>query len=292
MKASSATLAAALLALAACGRMQDNEQTAQAAGDVLASLDESTLDGQIATRGQYLNSPRLEKKSLLGKVGDLVVSPAYAATCGLFNRFSECSGGVRSKDFGSCSYNGLTFSGTVSLTFSDATACTVNDAGESVTRVADLTVGNKQGEQLRITAPGGGQKLTRVGAGSALYTVLGMNRVLTDSSGAKEFDVSTQTLEDISVTGSSRSDRVANGGKLQITHNLSGYVTELVPENLTWSSSCNCPVSGKLVGNTQGGTGKRTVNKDFTIEVTSCGKATVTVGSDVNEVEFDRCFSN
>jgi hypothetical protein len=286
------TLLAAMFALCACGRLQNTDQIAQSAGDVMASLDESALDGQIAMRVPYQSSEQLEGLSVLGRLADLVVSPAYAATCGLLNRFSECSGGVRSKDFGSCSYNGLTFTGSVALTFSDTTACSVNDAGESATRAAEFNIVNKSGDTLAVSSTGGGQKLTRQGPGAFKYTVLGMNRVLTDSTGEKQFDISTKTLEDISVTGSGRSDRVANGGKLQITHNLAGYVTELVPENLTWSTGCNCPVSGKLVGSTTGQQGKRTVTRDFVVEVTACGKATVTVEGDVNEVEFDRCWSN
>lgn len=285
------SLFAAVLALSACGRQRDSEQIAQASGDVMASLDESTLDGQIATGGPYQSSPRLGRKSLLRSVGDLVISPAYAATCGILNRFTACSSGVRTKDFGSCSYNGLTFEGSVSLSFSDTSACSVDDVGESVTRAAEFKIVNKQSETLTVSSAGGGQKLTRDGAAAYKYTVLGMNRVLTDAQGEKEFDISTRTLADISVTGSSRSDRVANGGTLQITHNLAGAVTELVPENLTWNSSCNCPVSGKLVGNTQGGSGRRAVNTDFVVEMTACGKATVTSGTDVNEVEFDRCFA-
>ena len=284
-------LLAAVLALTACGRLKDTDQVAQSAGDVMASLDESALDGQIAMRAPYQSSPRLEGGGVLGALRDLLIAPAYAATCGLLNRFTDCAGGVRSKDFGSCSYNGLTFEGAVSLTFSDTAACTVNDPGESVTREANFTIVNKKSEQLKISSPGGGQKLTREGPGAFKYTVLGMNRVLTDSSGNKEFDISTRTLEDISVTGSGRSDRVANGGKLEITHHLAGYVTELVPENLTWNTTCNCPVSGKLSGSTSGGTGRRAVSKDFVVEITGCGKATVTVEGDANQVEFDRCFS-
>lgn len=286
------TLLLAALALSACGRLRDTDQIAQSTGDVMASLDEATLEGQIATRVPYQSSEALERRSLLGTLGDLVVAPAHAATCGLFNGFTSCSNGVRTKDFGSCTWNGLTFTGEVALTFSDAAACSMDEVGESVVRNADFTIVNKKGQQLVVSSAGGGQKLTREGPGEFKYRVLGMNRVLTDAQGDKQFDISTRTLEDITVTGTSRTDRVANGGKLELSHNLAGYTTELVPENLTWNGSCNCPVSGKLSGNTHGGTGRREVNKDFVIEVTGCGKATVTVEGDVNELEFDRCRSN
>jgi hypothetical protein len=283
---------AAVLALSACGRLRDTDQVAQSAGDVLASLDESTLDGQIANRIPYQSSDRLEGNKAWTTVRDFVIAPAHAATCGLFNQFSTCTAGVRSKDFGSCTWNGLTFTGEVSLSFSDSAACSVDEAGESVTRSADFSIVNKAGNTLVVSSAGGGQKLTRQGPGAFKYTVLGMNRSYTDAEGEAQFDISTRTLEDINVTGTSRSNRVADGGKLEITHNLAGYVTELVPEQLTWDGSCNCPISGKLVGNTQGGSGKRAVNKDFLIEVTGCGKATVTVEGDVNDVEFDRCRAN
>lgn len=285
------TLLAATLASTACGRLKDTDQVAQSAGDVLASLDESTLDGQIAMRVPYQSSDALEGNGVLGTLRDLVVSPAYAATCGILNRFSACASGVRTKDFGSCSWNNLTFEGSVTLTFSDTAGCTVDDAAESVTRSANFTIVNKSGDKLAVSSTGGGQKLTREGPGAFKYTVLGMNRVLTDSKGEKQFDISTKTLADISVTGTSRTDRVANGGKLQVSHNLAGYTTELVPENLTWTQGCNCPVSGKLVGSTTGQAGNRTVTKDFVVEMTGCGRATVTVEGDVNQVDLDRCWS-
>lgn len=284
------TTAAALLALAGCGRFADSDQIAQATGDVMASLDEATAEGQVAMQAPYQRGHEAQSRGLLGAALDAVLPPAYAATCTLQGSFSPCANGVRTRDFAGCTWGQLAFNGTVTLAFSDQAACTLDEVGESVSRNADFKISHSNGYALKIESTGGGQVLTRTGPAAYAYKVLGMHRVLTDADGKKRFDISTRTLEDIGVTGSSRADRVVNGGKLEISHNLAGYTTELVPENLAFAANCNCPVSGRLVGNTSGGVGRRAVDKDWIIQVNSCGKATLTVEDEVKQLTFDRCF--
>ncbi len=135
-----------------------------------------------------------------------------------------------------------------------------------------------------MSAPGGGQTVTRTSSGFD-YSVGGMKRVLKDSDGETIADIETRTLSTISVTGTSRSNRVMNGGQLEIKNLTRGTTAVLTPSNLTWASTCNCAVSGSLSGSTSGDESF----DDFTITITGCGTANVSSGGKSEDVEFDRC---
>lgn len=270
----------------ACGRKNDEEEVAQAAGDVLASADEGLEGGGLALlRAPYLNRPEFRERTLFRTLVDAAIPSAEAAGRCFTETFSACANGVRTRTFDQCTLGPSTLEGSVTLTFSDAAGCTVNDANESVTRAADFTLTGPRGGTLKVSAPGGGQKLTR-GTDSWKYSVLGMQRVAADKNGKKLFDVSTKTLSDVTITGQNRANRVLNGGELEISHNLANYKVVLSPENLTWSSACNCPVSGKLNGTASG-----SVSGSFVVEMTGCGTAKVTNDGETKDVTLDRCAS-
>jgi hypothetical protein len=174
----------------------------------------------------------------------------------------------------------------VTLTFNRPDLCLVVTAGDAVTRTADFTLTGPYGGTLEVTSPGGGQTLTRTATGFE-YTVQGMERVLTGPGGRKLFDISTRTTAPLVVTGSSRADLSIVSGTLEVIHNLAGYTASLTPENLAWSSSCNCAVSGTLTGTVSGG-GKLS-GKSASVHITSCGHADVTVDGDTESVTLDRC---
>jgi hypothetical protein len=154
-----------------------------------------------------------------------------------------------------------------------------------VTRTADFTLVGPRGGTIAVTAPNGGQKVTRTATGFT-YSVGGMKRVATGAGGATLFDVETKTLSDITITGATRATRNVNGGELEVKHLRRGYTIVLAPENLQWSGTCNCPVSGKLTGTvTDGGTGT------VTLEMTGCGTATLTTPNDSENITFERCGS-
>jgi hypothetical protein len=127
--------------------------------------------------------------------------------------------------------------------------------------------------------------LTKTGAGAFSYRVNGISRVLKNSSGSTLFDISTTTTSDIAVTGTSRSNRVMNGGALVVKHNVKNYTTTLTPENLTWTSTCTCASSGKLTGKIEGDESA----DDVTIQITGCGTGTITANGKTSDVNFDRC---
>ena len=88
------------------------------------------------------------------------------------------------------------------------------------------------------------------------------------------------------VTGLTRANRVVKSGKFDVIHNLAGYTVQFVPDNVSWDGTCNCPVSGKLTGSIIAG---KNVGKSAEVVFNGCGKGTVTVGTDTEDVNFDRC---
>lgn len=274
---------AAVLALSGCGAGVDEvEEVGHAAADVMASLDETGAGSAFALNVAPIERPGLGR-STLDAVLDLALPDAFAAAC-WSERFSACSAGVRTKTFDACGLGRNKLEGRVTLTFSDA-GCSFSSAGDSVTRSADFTLTGRRNATLTVSSPGGGQRVTRNAQGFS-YAVLGMERVMKNGAGETLFDIATKTDEDLVVTGSSRFNRVIHSGKLEIEHKLAGYTITLVPQNVTWDGTCNCPVSGTLAGSISGG---KNSGDTATIEFQGCGNGTVTVGGETKTVAFDRC---
>jgi hypothetical protein len=265
--------------------LADQEQIGAAVGEVMASVDESTKGSGATARLPILRMPDELQAPLWRQVFDGVVRTAYAGSC-VQALFGSCNSGVRTRAFGQCGIGAATLDGMVTLTFSDTRSCAVASVGDSVNRTADFTLTGPYGGTLAVSSPAGGQVLTRTATGFD-YTVPGMHRVLTGPAGRTLFDISTRTTAPIHLTGSSRSDLVIASGALEVSHNLAGYEVTLVPENLTWTSSCNCAVSGKLTGTVAGG-GKLD-GKSASVTLTGCGQAEVDIDGDTETVTLDRC---
>lgn len=282
-------VAAAAGALGAGCRKQslaDQEQIGAAVGEVMASVDESTKGSGATARLPILRMPdELRVAPLWRQVYDGVVRTAYAGGC-VQALFATCAGGVRTRTFDQCSIGAATLDGMVTLTYSDTRSCAVVAAGDSVNRSADFTLTGPWGGTLAVSSPGGGQVLTRTATGFD-YAVLGMHRVLTGPGGRTLFDISTRTVSPIHLTGSSRSDLVVTSGALEVSHNLAGYKVTLVPESLSWTTTCNCAVSGKLTG-TVAGSGKLD-GKSASVTITGCGQAEVEIDGERESVTLDRC---
>jgi hypothetical protein len=211
------------------------------------------------------------------------IGAAHAASC-LPVTFSACASGMRSATFDNCSVGTITVDGSIDLSFSDATACNIATVGDSVNRTGSLTLSAPAGS-LAVTAPGGGQTLTRTATGFT-FAVPGMERVLTLASGRTLFDISTMTTSPLVITGSSRADLAIVGGTLVVTHNLAGYAVSLTPDNLTWTTTCNCASSGSLTGTVTSG---KDAGKSASVTITGCGTADVTIDGDTESVTLDRC---
>jgi hypothetical protein len=268
----------------------DTDQIGAAVGEVMASLDEST-QGATATAllpaaptVPILRLPAPLRGPTWRRALDAVFPSAYAASCWT-SGFSGCASGVRTKTFDACTLGPATLDGDVTLTFTRTAVCAMVSDGDAVTRTADLLLTGPYGGTLEITSPGGGQTLTRTATGF-LYSVGGMQRVLTGAGGRKLWDTSTHTTAPLVITGSGRGDLVIASGTLVVKHNLAGYEVALTPSNLTWTAGCNCATGGALTGTISGG---RLDGKSATVELTGCGEAEVTIGDDVAMVTLDRC---
>lgn len=276
-------LCPALCLLGCGGGLSSEADVANATGDAMANLDEASIGSSLASRElPLMQLPSFLKPDLKHQVLDALFPSAYAASCWIAP-FSACANGVESRTFSSCNIGPYSLDGTVSLTFSDTT-CAMDAAQDSVTRMGNFTVTGFAGGSLVVSSPGGGQELIDNGGGSFSYSVPGMERVATAPDGKELFDISSDTSSPIGVSGLTRATRVVNGGTLVITHNILKYTASLTPENLTWASTCNCPVAGTWTGSLSG---SRTGS--YSLELTGCGTAELTVGTASESVELDRC---
>jgi hypothetical protein len=282
---------AAVTAGAGCRRLSldDPEQVGNAAGEVMASLDESA-DGRVTAAmnrpaSPFFRAPDELRGPLWRRALDSIEGTAYAASC-FPSTFSACAAGVRTRTFAQCSIGGSTLDGAVTLTFTRPATCALLLADDAVTRTADFTLTGPYGGTLTVSSPGGGQTLTKTAAGFE-YGVAGMERVLKGPGGRTLFDVSTHTTAPFVVTGSSRADLVIVSGTLEVVHNVAKYSVSLTADHLAWAPTCNCAVSGSLTGTVSGG-GKHD-GKSASVKLTGCGKAEVTIDGETDDVVLDRC---
>jgi hypothetical protein len=265
----------------ACGRLGNNGETvdynaeaANAAGEQLAAIDEGAPGSGVG-----LAPVRAPWKHDLMNL--FTLPSAYAATCTLASSWA-CSttvpagapAGTMSSvtgDFsGGCSSGGITLTGKTEIDFSTAN-CHIPLTDDYLIRFPNYTF-TALGYTLAVSAPaGGGQKLARTGLSSFEFTGLGVERVATDSKGKTLFDIETTTGSPVTVTGLTRAGRTVNGGSIVVEHKLAGFTTTLVPNNLTFSASCNCPTSGSLAATNSG-------SRSNTWSITmgpNCGDATL-----------------
>jgi hypothetical protein len=265
----------------------DTDQIGSAVGEVMASLDEATQGSTATAMAPVLRTPDELRGPTWRRAVDTLLPSAYAGSCWA-STFSGCDAGVRSKAFSDCTLGAATLDGSVTLTFTRTAACDLVTDTDAVTRTADLTLTGPYGGTLAITSAGGGQTLTRTSTGFT-FAVAGMRRVLTAAGGHTLWDVSTRTTAPLVITGSARSDLVIVSGTLEVSHNVAGYKVSLTPSNLTWTAGCNCAVSGSLTGTVSGG---RLEGKSATIELTGCGEADVTIGTETDSITLDRCAAD
>ena len=278
--------------------MEDADEVTQSVGDAMSGLDESSGSGGSLANYIPSTGSRFAKMNRSWTDQFQLIPAANATACALVPSwgFGSCASGVvtRTFDYGSaaCTVGLVSWSGTVTFTMKDGSGtgtCAFGSwsDGYSITRAPNYTITGRRGATIAVTSDGGGQKLTKTSTGVYSWDTLGIRRVATSAAGAQVFDISTKTNSAITVTGSSRAGRVLSGGELQITHSLKNYVVKLAPSAVTWTSTCNCPTSGKWSGSA---TGDETADS-FVIEFTGCGTATVTANDTATNVTMDRCSS-
>lgn len=214
----------------------------------------------------------------------------------------SCSGSgpyVNTRSYNSCTLGNqgfLVLNGSATYSFSDSSCSMIGFTNRSVTREIDLTLSGKSGGELIVSSEthqdyrgnsiGGGQRLSvDLIAGNYSYEVLGLKRALVSPGGSDIFNFSSRTTTAFNVTGSSLNDLVINSGELEIINNKKQNVVTLAASNVSFSSSCLCPVSGTLSGSYQGST-----SGSLQISYSSCGEAVVTKGDGSQyNVSFDGC---
>ena len=296
------SILAALAALSAsgCGKssVEDADEITQSVGDAMSGLDESARSGGALANYIPSTNSRFAKMNRSWSDRFQLIPEAQATACALVPSwgFGSCASGVvtRTFDYGgsACTVGLISWSGTVSFTMKDGSGtgtCAFGSwsDGYSITRAPNYTITGRRGASIAVSSDGGGQRLTKTGTGTYSWDTLGVRRVATSAAGAQVFDISTKTNSSITVTGSNRLNRTLTGGELQITHNLKNYVVKLTPSGVTWTSSCNCPTSGKWSGSATGDE----KSDSFVIEFTGCGTATVTANDTSTDVTLDRCSS-
>lgn len=286
-------------AIAGCGNRasSDVEELGQQIGDLMAGVDESSGSNggayaSMSNAAQGRAFARLEAqydRPLLARWAPSfsLLSEAMASSCGVANTFGSCSANTIVRTFGGCSIGSAVLDGTVTLTWGGgASSCQMTASGHSVARNPDFTLTGRRGATLSVVKTGThGQVITReASAGAYQFTNDGIRRTFTLASGTKLLDFSTETTAPISITGASRNGRVASGGSLRVTNHRTGVTCDVAPNAVTWSSSCNCAASGTWSGSCSDG-------KAFTLDITGCGSASLTVGEDVQSFNFDRCYA-
>lgn len=269
------------------------EEIGQQMGDVMASIDEAggnsgSISWQPSDRDFKKTFARLAPGQV-DAVPSLFFPAANATSCSAGTGFGNCSGGLSvTRLYGGCSVGFATFSGSVTLTWSPGNNCSLAATGNTISRSPNFSVTGRRGATLSVTRSGTfGQKLTWLsGSGGAKgfsFQSDGIRRVFA-SGGTTLFDYTTTTTTNITVTGANRSSRIMSGGNLRVTNNLTADVCDYVPSSVTWSSSCNCAVSGTWSGTCTGG-------KSTTLNITGCGSGTLIVDGESTPVDFDRCGS-
>lgn len=294
--------------LSSCGKKDDDgaaeissaelSETANAASDQAIALAQSF---DAASYAQIEKNQPLQSAKLL-KFRSFLLPQAQAAACSTGgSNTSACSGSapytvIRTYSDCNLGETSLTMSGSATYTYSHSGCSMIGVTNRTVTRTTDLILTGKSGGTLSISSDnstdyrgntlGGGQTLSvSATSGQFSYSVGGVSRVLTGPQGKTLFDIATRTTSPITATGTSLSDLVLDGGALEIIHNRAEYVLTLAADNVAFSSSCACPVSGTMTGSYSG-----SVSGTMTITFTGCGAAAVSTSHGISsDVTIDAC---
>lgn len=270
-----------------------NSELAQQVGDSMSSVDESSgSSGNFAMMNQIKSaessiavfSPVKSPSKI--KLLSEAISNAYATSC-FGTGFSACTSSSITRNFSSCTVGTAIFSGTITLAFNgtNAATCKLSGATDAVTRSPNFTISTRYGSVAASKTGTAGQTLSYVSGATSTkvfnLTSDGLRRVVTID-GVTKSDITTLTTSAITVTGSDRTNRIMNGGTFRLQNNLTTERCDLVPSAVTWSGTCTCATSGSWSGtcDTKG---------TFTLAITGCGTANLTVGTETKAVTLTRC---
>lgn len=257
------------------------EEMGQGVGDLMASIDE--VGGNTGEISWETTTPFLKFQT---SPLELIPS-AHAASC-LVGTFGLCATNTIVRSFNRCNFGSVILNGSVTLTWGGGAAnCQLLNTGDTLTRVPNFTLTGRRSGTLEVTKTGTiGQRLTWMsgtGANKVFeFTNDGIRRVYTDFSGDTAFDLLTETTSAITVTGTQRANRTLEGGGFRVTNQLTNLACTFTPSGVTWSTVCNCPISGSWTGSCGG--------NEATLSITGCGTANFSSGSETISLRFDRCI--
>jgi hypothetical protein len=285
-----------LLLNLACGKKEkkdsvDIQEYGQQVGDMMAALDEAGggqadwVSSRFLPRSLERTYYRYEKKPLS------FIDSAHAAACAqaLSAQYQKSGNPCQMvRTFNDCTSDGLKFSGEVNFQFSTAD-CNLSGSDSEVTRAPNVSIDGRRKATLKImvleNASPGGQEIKRIGADPKFeFTSGGVRRYFQTSSGRILFDTTSRTLSPIIVEGQTRSDRKLTGGTFRVLDNKSKVSCDYIPQNVAWSATCNCGVSGEWLASCTDGSSAKVV-------ISSCGKAQVEYHGKKQEFQFDSCFN-
>ena len=271
----------------------ENNEAAQQIGDTMAAMDETGgSNGEIAFQeSDQRIFERLSPKDVqLPFWKRFISNEAYAVSCLNASTFGACDDNVIIHTFDDCTLLLARFDGTVSLTWGQTSNdCQLQVEGDTITREPEYTVTGLRGAELSVSKTGSvGQRLEWTdGDGNDKvfkFTNDGIRRKFTTPAGATLLDFTTKTDEAITITGTKRSNRVVNGGKLKVTNNKTDISCQYTPVDVSWSLTCNCATSGAWTATCSDGT-------EASLDITGCGTAELTIDNGTpKDIEFDRCI--
>lgn len=266
-------------------------------GDVMAAVDEGGKGTTAIASHAPIEFLKLDKKKTVYASENLYLSlfpKVHAAACGAA-QFGSCSSNTLVRTFNSCTVGSYVLTGTVSMTWTGGSNCTLSAANQSIRISPDYNIAGNNLQLATTTTGTFGVTLTWIsGTGTSKvfqYTNDGINRTVS-SNGTPLLSLSTRTNSAITVTGTTRGSRSlsSSAGALEITNDTTGEVCTFQPSAISWdATNCNCATSGQWVGScSTAGTVVVTIN--------SCGSATVNYtvnGTTKNDViAMDRCVQN
>lgn len=271
--------------------MSANDETGQQIGMTMAAIDESGgANGEVAMNQAVEKAFKryAPKDTVLPFWQRSLINEAQAASCFVASSFSSCNDNVVVHSFDNCTLLLAKFDGSVKFTWGgDSTDCELQSEGDTITREPNITVTGLRGAELAITNSGTGQKLTwNSGTGDDKvfkFSNSGIRRKFTSAGNVVVLDFTTSTTSDITVTGTKRSNRVLDGGELKVVNNKTDFSCNYTPDNVKWSSTCNCATSGTWTGTCSN-------DSETKLKITGCGKGDLTIDGDTSEVEFDHCI--
>ncbi len=269
-------------------------EVANQLGDVMATIDEA---GRGTTAIAHFAPTFNNSSSKNVSVDNLMFAlfpQAQAATCNTAE-FSTCSANSVLRNFNSCTIGGYVLTGSVGMTWTGGTNCTMSAAGQAIRIAPNYTIASNN-MSLSATKTGTYGSILTWATGSGTTRVFsyvndGINRSL-NSNGTVLLSLNTRTVTPLTITGNTRGNRVlsSGAGALEIVNATSGETCTFQPVSVAWgTANCNCATQGHW-------TGTCTSLGNFTMTITGCGIADLTYTENgvvqTPTVSLDRCGQN